>query len=168
MNPCAHPFMNYELITESKTESVVPVDYSRSLEVGIAAGQYEKCSRYLTDKHLPVIAGGMGKKEMVVALYEFTAWRETKLVALHATPILYQMEHDGNRPATPSELLAFGDANPDIQRTFPIIALSPVHILKREDDLVAYLAGGRHWRGIGLDGRCSAWNSATRFLAVRK
>ena len=78
-----------------------------------------------------------------------------------------KLDKMGLRPATITELLAFGAMYPEVQRKFPIIALGSVTSLAG-DRYVAYLDGRGSRRYLDLSWRDKYWREFCRFLAVRK
>lgn len=78
------------------------------------------------------------------------------------------MAKDGKRPATLRELLAFGEANPELQREFPIIALGSVWVYRRGDRRVVCLGRYGSERRLRLDWYEYCWLACCRFLIVGK
>ncbi len=95
-------------------EFSVTVDYSQTLEEMIAAGHYDWKNSDINQDNFPV--RGEGKKEVEVTLVHFNRLVESD-------EAIREMEAKGYRPATIEELLALGKEQPDLQRSFPIIAL---------------------------------------------
>lgn len=137
------------------------VDYSRPIKDGIKAGKYDYINENITEKHFPVSKDEHGRKEQTFTLYHFGNGVESDYA-------IAQMEKDGKRPATLRELLAFGEANPELQRQFSIIALGSVWVGRSGDNYFAYLGSGSDGRGLGLSWYSSGWGDRCRFLAVGK
>lgn len=134
------------------------VNYDRSIEDSVKAGNYDRISDSITDKRFSSSTES-GVKEVEGAIYHFNK-------EIPSQTVIFQMERDGYRSATMKELLAFGEQNPELQRRFPIAALGSV-------------AEIRGYRRVGLldkDGstRCfyliffdCDWSDHICFLAVR-
>ena len=137
------------------------VDYSLSLADAIKAGGYDYANSNITDEHFPADKAEQGKKEQSFVLYHFSKGMDSDL-------LIAQMDADGKRPATVHELLAFGKANPELQRQFPIIALKSVWVNRGGSRNVAYLSRCGSERRVGLDYCDGRWDGDCRFLAVSK
>jgi len=136
----------------------VTVDYSKTIEEMVAAGNYGYANPDITTEHFP--PKGSGIVEVQIHLKHFNR-------VMSSDAVLKGLDKMGLRPATPMEILAFGAKYPDIQRQFPIVEMgqnwqSPFgpRVLDlvsddRERDL--HLA----WLGLG-------WFASWRFAAVRK
>lgn len=155
------------MITERKSLSTFVVDYDRSLNDSIAAGHYDWVNEKITEENFPVEADEQGKKEKTFTLYQVG-------VDVDFDIVISRMEAEGKRPASVRELLAFGEANPELQRIFPIIALKSIWACKsmwagRDGHRsVAYLDGGAVRRGLDLGDYDSGWLEDCRFLVVDK
>lgn len=140
----------------------IAVDYSRSLEEMIAAGQYDSVNGNITPDHFPI--RGQGKQEVDVTLFHFNRDMESALV-------IAEMDKAGYRPALIGELLALGESHPDLQREFPIIALGsrwqiPHDTISRVPELgLRSSSGVRYLNAVWLEGK---WDDNCRFGAVRK
>lgn len=84
--------------------------------------------------------------------------------------VLDDLEAQGLRPATLEELHAFGKAKPELQRQYPIAALSSRVPGSGGGVGVPILYGGVGERGLGLgwDGPRIQWGADYRFLALPK
>jgi hypothetical protein len=91
----------------------VQVDYSQSVENLLKAGQYNWSYYQVTSSNFPSTENGQGTISAVLVPYSPGASLEYLLNGPAA----------GMRPATLKELLAFGQAYPDVQRKLPVIAL---------------------------------------------
>lgn len=80
---------------------------------------------------------------------------------------LAEIDKRGLRPCLPEELIAFGDAYPEEQRKFPIVALGSGASV-RGDRSVAYLWDVNGGRRLSLGSVDGVWRDDYRFLAVRK
>ena len=137
----------------------VIVDYSRSLKEMIQAGNYDWVNSDINDDHFPI--KGEGKVET-----DTTLFHHGKDASIET--ILAEMDKQGLRPATLPELLAFGEADPEEQRKYPIIALGSVWQRPRGRRLVAYLDEGDSERELLLSWYEDVGGASCRFLAVRK
>jgi len=95
------------------------VDYGRSVKDGVKAGCYDCANPDITEGNFPAGKNEQGKKEQSFTLYHFGK-------DMGSNGAIAKMQEDGKRPATLRELLAFGQAHPELQREFPIIALGSV------------------------------------------
>ncbi len=96
------------------------VDYVRGLKEAIKAGHYDYVNENIDETNFPPGEDEEGEKEAKFRLFHFGRSLEfdddlRKMVG--------KMIEEGFRAATLRELLAFGEANPELQRQFPIIAL---------------------------------------------
>jgi hypothetical protein len=141
----------------------IAVDYSRSLEEMIAAGQYDSVNGNITPDHFPI--RGQGKQEVAVTLFNFNRDMESSDV------VIAEMDKAGYRPAGIEELLALGESHPTLQREFPIIALGSCWQIPHDTiSLVPELGlrGGITDRYLNTVWLGNNWDDNYRFLAVRK
>lgn len=100
--------------------------------------------------------------------------KEVELVHLDkyltTTEVVAELDKQGLKPATMTDLLHFGIQYPDQQREFSIVALGSVWVNRDDDRNVGYLDGDRDGRDLGLHWGSpgSQWDEYYRFLAVRK
>ena len=137
------------------------VDYGRSVQDSIAAGKYDYKNEDITEKNFPPIKDEAGKKEVQFTLYHFGKDVDSDFA-------IAEMLKDGKRPATLRELLAFGEANPELQREFPIIALLSVWVSRSGGRDVPCLNGCDSERDLVLGWCGSGWDGYCRFLGVSK
>lgn len=144
-----------ELVGKLTNTYMVTVDYARSLEAMIKAGNYGYVNEDITPKNFPIT--GKGKVDLEVVLVSFNIKESA----------LKELDELGLRAATLPELLAFGEMHSEVQRAFPIIALGSI----------ANVGGNRHvpsldgWGGereLRLSWFGSRWFGHCRFAAVRK
>ncbi len=137
------------------------IDYSRSIEDGIVAGKYDWHNPDITSANFPMESGKSGKLAREAIILQIDRYTTTE-------EILQRMDGRGYEPATPQELLSFGETYPDYQRQEWVIALgfswrgphglSYVVVLDcNADSRFAYL--GLRQRG---------WGRRYRFLAFAK
>ena len=100
------------------TEGTFPikVDYSKSVEEMIAAGNYEG---YIPEmiKDCPISGEGIQERELVLVRIDGEMYIDSVRIAL--------MQR-GLRAAYLEELLALGEQHPDLQRRYPSMALGSV------------------------------------------
>lgn len=140
---------------------VLLVDYGRSVKNRVESGKYDYVNPDITEEHFPVSKDEVGKKELQFTLYHFGKNVESDYA-------ISEMEKDGNRPATLRELLAFGEANSELQRQFPIIELGSVWLFRHGRRHVAYLGGHSGKRFLNLFWYDNSWSDNCRFLGVGK
>ena len=90
------------------------VDYSRSIEDSLTAGRYDRLFSRITSASFPGSEAGQARLSAVLIPF-------SPLASLDY--ILHLPAAAGRRPATFKELLAFGEAYPEVQRKLPIMAL---------------------------------------------
>ncbi len=137
----------------------VEVDYDLSLEEAIKAGKYDHVGTDFTLDKYPSVQKGKGPVEM------FFVKVEKQLVT---DEVVMELEKRGLRPATVPELLALGAAKPELQRESQIMiigSLGPEGVI-----LIPYLGeeDGRRFLDKTWVTPDRRWDSARRFLAVRK
>ena len=141
---------------------VLPVDYSQTLEVMIALGNYDWKYEHITKKNFPL-------KRKGVVNFEFRTFHFNCTISSEEAQKRIR-EEDKTNPWTDAgieHLLAYGAALPEEQRKYPIVALGSVaEVYGRRD--VPCLGRGSVGRSLGLGGSDSDWSSVCRFLAVRE
>jgi hypothetical protein len=90
------------------------VDYSRSVEDSLRAGQYAWTHYQLTSSNFP--SATAGSQALSVVLVRFS-------VEANLDFVLGAQTGAGLRPASLKELLAFGEAYPEVQKDLPLLAL---------------------------------------------
>jgi len=159
--------METTIANQTNTRSDLPtytvaVDYSRSLEEMIAAGEYDSVNGNITPDHFPI--KGQGKQEGAVTLFHFNRDMESD-------EVIAEMDKAEHRPAVIEELLAFGESHAALQREFPIIALGsrwqiPHDTISRVPELgLRGSSSDRYLNAVWLENK---WDDNYRFLAVRK
>lgn len=136
----------------------ITVDYSKFLAEMIEAGEYDWVHPEITEKHFPI---KKRKKTIEIELVYHNA-------GMRSDDILMDMDKRGLRPATLSELLAFGATYPDRQRDVPIVALGSVWRFARDYPYVAGIGHDGRGRVLDLGSRKINWRVSCRFAAVRK
>lgn len=151
-----------ESIKNGDKEFNLSVDYSRTLQEMINAGNYAWANSDITEKNFPISPKMTGKKvEVSAKLFHFN--RE-----ISSEDAISEMDKAGYRPATLAEMLALGEAQPDLQRQFPIIALSSVWRNANGGRYVPCLGGDDYERKLDLYWFGGGWSAYCRFFAVRK
>ncbi len=157
-------FLRKEPCWVSKTPSFIEktfasqtVDYDRSVEDSVKAGEYDCRDGDITDENFP--SEKSGKSEVNFATFYFDN-------SISSEDAIELMKLGNYRPATMKEELAFGEKNPDEQRQHPVVALGSVVDLSG-DRHVGVLYRDGSGRGANLVYYGHEWNSRCRFLAVR-
>ena len=104
--------------------------------------------------------------------YEKTDAKEIELVsfdkAISSEDAIKEMDKNGLRPATATELLILGAEHPELQRNNPIVALGSVRQFRGGGRVVASLRRGGSERDLRLRWFDCGWSECYRFAAVRK
>jgi len=144
-------------IIDQGNNNKLVIDYGMSLEQMISAGNYDWKNSDLTASRFPVDGSGIVECEYKLSHFDrsVSSNEAVRLITI-----------DGWQPGKIEHLLAFGAANPDEQRKFPIVALGSVAEMGGLRD-VAFLRGGDAGRRLGLGWWGGGWDGVYRFLAVR-
>lgn len=140
------------------------VDYSRSLDDVVAAGNYTYVNLGITEKRFPTVEGEPEVEAVLVHLGR-TASDED---------VLAELERRGLRPGTLFELAHFGEQHPEVWRLFPVAALGcSIRSWPRLWPFGRYRGYAALWegtydRGLRLDWSNGQWGAHYRFLAFRK
>ena len=137
----------------------VTVDYSRSVEAGVAAGKYDWSSDDIISKNFPTNRTGVADLE--IQLVHFNR-------ATEFDDAIREIDRFGLRPAELHELLSLGEKYPKVQREFPVVALGSVWRDPDGDRLVAFLCRFGSRRNLRLYWTGFRWDEDCRFAAVRK
>lgn len=150
-------------MTIAHIPGAVLVDYDRSIASILTSGGYDNwvVSRAVTDVHFPANKDESGKKEVQCHLYSFPTYARSE-------QIIASMEADSNRPATPRELLVFGEANPGLRRRFRIIALGTTWVDGTNSPCVVCIMMYGAESVIDLEWYECGFPDGDRFLAVSK
>ncbi|MEK7102660.1 MAG: hypothetical protein AAB912_03465, partial [Patescibacteria group bacterium] len=127
----------------------VTVDYSRSMEQMVAAGEYNTKNDNITQEHFPL----QGSDQIEVELHLVHLNRDAS-----TDSVLAELDNQGRRPATLPELLAFGSKYPNFQKEFPIMALGSVWQGWGGDRRVACLGRWDGERRLRLDWVGAGWH----------
>ena len=137
----------------------VSVDETQTIEEAVAAGKFDWSHHEINSKNFPKLTDGQ-KSEKEVVLFHF----EKKM---HAEEIATEMDKAGYKPASVWDLLGLAVKKPDLQKEFPVVALGSVCTISR-NRFVTFLDEDSTGRKLTLDYVGGAWNSGSRFAAVRK
>lgn len=152
----------------SETYNVV-VDYSKSLDEMVKAGDYQSHDfgfGYINNKWFPLQGIGQQKVELVmIHLNRDATFKE----------VLEHLDNLGLEPAKIEHLLAFNATYPEIHRKFSIVAPGSLFIslnrCRHCFRLHRYYDGKRELDSVWIDSRepwSDPWNDNIRCLAVRK
>ena len=149
---------------KSKTDKIktypVFIDSKKTVEQMVADGHYDWSNSNINSSNFFVPNGGQTKS--ILRLIRFG--RE-----ITTGEALVELEQQGFRPASLSELLAFGAKFPDLQKKFKVVALGAVWIDSNNYSQAAFLGSFGDKRGLGLSQyRGGYWHAGFRFLAVKK
>lgn len=154
-------FLSGEIVVSSIASIfTILVDYSQSLAQMISSGKYDWVNSDITEEHFPTGKAG-GKAEFHLELLHFNK-------VMFSDQVLTEMKKRSLRPATLSELLAFGEKYPEEQRKYPIVALGSVWRHWGGRRRVPFLCSYADGRGLGLRWFGYGWVGGCRFLAVRE
>jgi len=154
-----------QMIVRSSSTSLesypITIDYDQSLADMVAAGKYDWINPDITAKHFPIKGKGTVETERV--LVHLNRQATTKQVEEH-------LAAQDLEPARIEHLLAFGAANPELQREFPIIALGSSWVRPYGFRDVPFLVRDGSERDLLLswDAPGYLWPESCRFLALRK
>ncbi len=136
------------------------IDYSRSLQEMISAGNYGWVNNDITKKHFPLLTEFNNKKvKILFKLFTFNH-------SISSENVISKMNKAGYRPATLVELLALGEFYPELQKEFSVVALNSLWRVSRNFYFVPVLGFGDDGRVLDLDWLDSDWHKLSCFLAV--
>ncbi len=95
----------------------VVVDYSKTIVQMVEDGGYDWVNSDINDENFPIV--GTGTTESEITLFHFGG-------RISPENAIAKMKKEGYRPANATELLALGQAQPDLQRKFRIVALGQI------------------------------------------
>jgi hypothetical protein len=136
----------------------------RSLEEMIKAGKFDWKDDDINSINFP----NPKEKELLNQVIKLKAKVFDFKKDISSEDVLKELDKEGYRPATVTELLALAEIDPDLQRQFVIFSLGSVWRRSATDYYVPYLGAGDDERGLDLDGFEGDWSVGCRFLAVRK
>lgn len=145
----------------------ITVDYSMTPIEMIEAGKYDNWLIYYSSKPDFSQLRDTGKVEFNIELVKYDE-------PMNSNVIIKDLERRGLRPATVSELLAFGAQYPEVQRDFPIIALGSAwrhgggFIFNTRFVTSLDTDKRDNGRKISLEPWKGTWKTFCRFAAVRE
>lgn len=141
----------------------VEIDYRMSLKEMVAAGNYSCVSKAINDEIFKIPYPFDIQENVRLALFEIEGDPLTKMA-------LSRMSRQGLHVLDIECLLAFGAKFPDLQRQFPIFALSKA-AWGKDPFLCPFLSrnhNGERKLDLTIVWSYDRWFSPTRFLAIRK
>lgn len=136
----------------------VLVDETIPVEEAVKTGKFGWSNENITSENFPQPKNGQ-KTEKEVFVFHFGK-------RMSSETVIAEMQKAGYRPATIWDLIGLAIEEPNLQRSFPIVALSSVCALGcRRDVPYLYVAG--LGRGLSLRYFGNDWDDGYRFLAVR-
>ena len=139
-------------------DRVITIDYGRSLQELIAAGNYYWADAQITAHKFPV--SGVGTKTLRVKLFHFGR-------DISSDDAVAAMKEGGFEPATHVHGLAFGAAFPDEQRKYPIACLGSSAWLV-SCRCVMCLDRDAAERVLCLESCGGEWSGRWRFLGIQE
>lgn len=134
------------------------IDHSRPFAEMVAAGGYDHVNEFLTEPSYQVRgSGAVGVEVDLVCLARDASTDE----------VLRTLESPGSRLGRIEELLALGAAEPDLQRSFPIVALGSVADYPAGYRRIPFLWGSPRVRHLDLRWDEHTWGENIRFLTAR-
>lgn len=134
------------------------VGYERPYAEQIADGGYDHVNEFLTAALFPIRGNGDADIDVTLVCLERTA---------STTEVLRELEQPGLRLGGIAELLALGAAQPELQRSFPIVALGAAASYPHDYRRIPFLWGSPRVRHLDLRWDEHSWGANIRFLTVR-
>lgn len=137
-----------------KTLKVI-VDHSRSFVEAIAAGRYD----LFFSLHVESYKNHQDSSEMVTcALFHYAC-------VMAAPQVIDDMRSKGFVPVAPDVLLAIGEQHPELQLSFPLVALGHSWRIRSRDFVLALTSkSGCRW--LRLRRKDEPWCADSRFVAT--
>ncbi|HMI22347.1 MAG TPA: hypothetical protein VK496_05470 [Gaiellaceae bacterium] len=135
----------------------VTIDYGRPFTEMIAASGYDHVNEYLTPARFPVHGRGVVAAKLLLLCLDRNASTDE---------VLHEHDSAERRPRRIAELLAFGAAEPERQRAFPIVALGEVEAYPDDYRRIPFLWGSPRVRHLDLRWDEHSWGANICFLAV--
>lgn len=144
----------------SRVEShPVAVDYDRPFDELVAAGGYDHANEYVTATRFPVQRRGSAEVDAALVCLDRVA---------ATAEVLGELDLPELRQGRIAELLAVGAALPELQRSFPIVALGSIALYPHDYRRIPFLWGSARVRHLDLRWDEHSWGGNVRFLAVRE
>ncbi|HOZ53164.1 MAG TPA: hypothetical protein PK142_00620 [bacterium] len=104
-------------------ELVIKIDYNANFDDMIVRGGYVEVDRDINEKKFPKDSVALDSSCCVCDIFVKIFYFPNNCSTID---IIETMEDSGYRPASLLELLFFGEAYPNLQKTFPIVALGSI------------------------------------------
>ena len=140
-------------------QNILQILANLSLSDRIAKGKYDWVNDDITEKNFPELVPADYTKEFKLFYFDRK---------MSSEDAIKEMDKDGFRPATINELLAIGEAQPELQKQFPIVALGSLWRRAGGSRSVPVLSQGSSERGLDLRWFERDWDGVFRFAALRK
>ena len=148
------------IMTGVRTIFKVTVDYGLSLAEMIQAGQYDWFNDNINDQNFSISGTSQHKMELILVHLNRSAtnWEAFELLLLK----------NGLEPVKIEHLLAFGEAYPEMQREFPIVALGSncVNISGHSPRPYLVYHDGQRKLDLCFGDFSGPWSARCRFLAI--
>jgi hypothetical protein len=142
------------------TELYLTVDYSRTIQEMIGAGNYDWVHSDVTEECFSLPSELKGKKVSIsTKLFHFNS-------SIDSEDVIFEMNKANFRPATLAELLALGENYPKLQKEFPIVALGSVWNHESGEHYVPIISFDGLRRKFHLRWFNVVWHSDYYFLGV--
>lgn len=138
----------------------ITVDYGQTVAQTIKAGKYDWVDGNINQKSFPHNRK-QGKAELTVELVHFSR-------IMDSDKVVEALDQMGLRPATLVELCALGAQHPELQRSFPIVALGSVWNHPLGGRGVSCLGRNGTRRILNLSWWNTVWRESCRFAGIRK
>ena len=138
--------------------NIITIFPNLSLQERITLGKYDWVNPDINDNRFPY-------NESTVGEWEYDLYHPNRQIS--SEDAKKEAEVDGWQVAEVEHLLAFGQAFPEEQRKYPIIALGSVCEVSGVRHVLGLWTDGSR-RGLYLDWWRGDWRSSYRFLRVRK
>lgn len=146
-------------------EFTLTIDYNKTLEEMVAAGNYDVISDFITFEHFPIPIDMIGR---TIRAYPRLFYFSVNTKSNDAIKVMAQA---GYRPATLAELLALGAADPNAQTKFTIHALGSIWrsgSKKNPHFFAPCLCLFEGDRSLCCTDYDFTWPAGDRFLGIRK
>jgi hypothetical protein len=141
------------------TTHPVTIDYRKSLDEMVKAGEYAYANPDITGEHFPIQGGGEVPIELILVHIDRNIGSDDAVAELSKM---------GLEPARLEHATAFGEKYPDVQNDFPILFFGSVWTDVRGSRLFPYLCRWDDGRRLSLVCWDDEWDRVDRFAAVRK
>lgn len=136
----------------------ITVDYSKSLDQMVAAGNYNYANPNIVAANFPITGTGVVEKELILVHFDRF---------IESDDAVRELNEMGLEPAGIAHATAFGAKYPDVQREYPVVFLGSGWVGPRGNRCVPCLDEDSRERSLYLDDWLE-WYAHYRFAAVRK